>query len=411
VVKWSGRAMRPDEVPGLVAEAVGRMSAGRPRPVEIEIPPDVLEASFAPDPPGRVAPWPAQPAPDPAGLEEMAPILAGAVRPLILAGGGMLAASAWNELRAVAECLEAPVLMTANAKGALSSRHRLACDGLTARRLLDGADVILAVGTRFTRLGGGPWRLRPEQVLLRIDADPAELSRDGPPRVAVEADARTALAALASLLPADNSGGWHELEEIRREAEAAASSLQPQAAYGAVLRDELSDDTIVIPGMTQLGYWSRVGFPVYEPRTYLTSGYQGTLGFELPTGLGAQAGQPERRVVILVGDGGFLFNVQELATAAQHGLPAISVVFDDGGFGNVRRIQRQRFGREIASELRNPDFVRLAESFGVSGIPADGPEGLRVALRRALAEPGPAVIVVKVGEMADPWPLLLGAAA
>jgi acetolactate synthase-1/2/3 large subunit len=166
-------------------------------------------------------------------------------------------------------------------------------------------------------------------------------------------------------------------------------------------------DGVVIGGMTQVGYWSMAGFPVYAPRTYVTAGYQGTLGFEYATALGAQVGAPHTRVIAICGDGGFMYNVQELSTAVAHGINAIAVVFNDGAFGNVRRIQKQQFGgRVIGSTLVNPDFVQLAESFGVDGRRADGPDALRTELREALRADRPALIEVPVGEMPDPWHVL-----
>jgi len=227
--------------------------------------------------------------------------------------------------------------------------------------------------------------------------------------VAVEADARPALELLADLLPARVPTGWRGLDELRDRVRETVVSLEPQHSYGMALRRALPDDAILVHGMTQVGYWCRAGYPVYQPRTFLGSGYQGTLGFELPTGLGAQVGRPDRRVVVAVGDGGLLFNVQELATAVQHRIPVTVVVFNDGAYGNVRRMQRQRFGRTIASDLRNPDLVRLAESFGVRGVRAEGPEGMEAAVRTALDGDGPALIEVPVGEMPDPFPLLLRA--
>jgi acetolactate synthase-1/2/3 large subunit len=416
VVKWAARAMRPDEIPGIVDDAVRHMRTGRPRPAAVEVPPDVLEA--------RAEAARPQTASDGLGtaeldrrataagqLEEAAALLHGAERPLLVAGGGVLRSGAWDELTELAERLDAPVLMTGNAKGAISARHRLAFEGLAAGSLIKGADVILAVGTRFATGGGSRWRLASEQRLVRIDADAEELVRDVQPAVAIEADAKRALELLVDLLPArtGNGGGWRGLDELRERAQAEVAGLQPQAAYGAAIREALPEDTIVVSGMTQLGYWARAGFPVYRPRTFLTAGYQGTLGYELPTGMGAQVAAPGQRVVVLVGDGGFMFNVQELATAVLHGIPVISVVFNDDGYGNVRRIQRQRFGRLIASDLHNPDFVRLADSFGMLGLRADGPDELGGALRQALDHDGPVLIEAPVGEMDDPWPVLMRA--
>ena len=406
VAKWTGRAARAEDVPAVVAEAVRQMRTGRPRPAAIEVPPDVLEATCD----ATAAPPElddGRPPVDAGRLEEAAALLHGAERPLIAAGGGVLQSGAWRELTELAERLDAPVLLTANAKGALSARHRLAFDSTVAPDLVQGADVVLAVGTRFASPGGWRWRLRPEQRLVRIDADPEELARDVVPDVAVEADARPALELLADLLPPCGPTGWRGLDELRERAAAEVAGLLPQAELGMALRRAMPDDAILIHGMTQVGYWCRVGFPVYEPRTCLGSGYQGTLGFELPTGLGAQVGRPDRRVVVVVGDGGFLFNVQELATAVQHRIPVTIVLFNDNAYGNVRRLQLQRFGRTIASDLRNPDFLRLAAAFGLRGVRADGPDGIAAAVREAMEGDEPTLIEVPVGEMPDPWQMLM----
>jgi acetolactate synthase-1/2/3 large subunit len=409
VVKWADRAMRPEEIPALVAAAGRAARGGRPRPALVEVPPDVLEATCQVALPAEMLTDDDPPPLDAAGLEQAAAHLSRAERPLIVAGGGVLQGAAWAELVVLAEQLQSPVLLTSNAKGALSARHPLAFEGLAAAPLITGADVILAVGTRLATLAGPRWRLRPEQSLLRVDADPNELARDVRPTVAVEADARAALGLLADLVPPRRTGGWSGLDDLRDGARVEVEALQPQAGLGGALRRALPDDAIVVNGMTQVGYWSRVGFPVYEPRTFLTSGYQGTLGYELPTGLGAQVARPDRRVVVTVGDGGLLYNIQELATAVQHRIPVITVVFNDNAYGNVRRLQQQRFGRLIASDLHNPDFVRLAESFDVRAWRAEGPEGLAAALGEALDSDRPALIEVPVGEMPDPWPVLMRA--
>src|SRR5207253_5670682 len=185
-------------------------------------------------------------------------------------------------------------------------------------------------------------------------------------------------------------------------------AIQPQAAYAMAIREALPDDGILVSESTQVGYWAQFGgFPVYHPRTLLTSGYQGTLGYGFATALGAQVAAPGRKVVSINGDGGFMYNVEELATMVRHRLPVVVVVFNDNAFGNVRRIQRESFGgRVIASDLRNPDFVKLADAFGIDGRRATGPEELRQALETALRADRPALIEVPVGEMPSPWPVI-----
>ncbi|HLZ07850.1 MAG TPA: thiamine pyrophosphate-dependent enzyme, partial [Chloroflexota bacterium] len=187
------------------------------------------------------------------------------------------------------------------------------------------------------------------------------------------------------------------------------NSVQPQAGLAHAIRSELPDDGIAVADSTQVGYWSWGGFPVYQPRTFLTSGYQGTLGFGFPTALGAQVGNPDKKVISINGDGGFMFNVQELSSAAQHKINLVTVVFDDGAYGNVRRIQRQSFGgRTIASDLQNPDFVKLAEAFGIRAARAGGSDTLRSAVREAFKANEPSLIVVPVAEMPNMFHLYRG---
>jgi len=191
---------------------------------------------------------------------------------------------------------------------------------------------------------------------------------------------------------------------------AAAAALPRQRLWAIVDRTEIRapEDGIVVSGVTQLGYWIQFGtFPIYRPRTLITPGYQGTLGYEYGTALGAQVGAPAQRVVAICGDGGFMYQVQELATAVLHRINAIAIVFNDGAFGNVRRMQEQLYGGHlIASDLYNPDFMKLADAFGVRGLRADGPDGLRTQLAAALRDDAPALIEVPVGPMPFPWPVI-----
>jgi acetolactate synthase I/II/III large subunit len=340
---------------------------------------------------------------DPALLERAAETLGRAERPLILAGGGVQAAEAWDELRELAERLEAPVVMSVNGRGSLSDRHPLAAIGMALPVLLPEADAVLAVGTRLLGPGNQPVRPAGGAPLIRIDADPAQLNRTTPATIAIAADARPALAALTERVGRHNrtrASRRDEVAAIRRALTEALNAAQPQSSLGLALRAAIPDDAIVIDESCQVGYWSRAGMPVYAPRTYITSGYQGTLGYGFPTALGAKVGNPDRKVISFNGDGGFMFNVQELATAVQHNIAVAIVVFDDGAYGNVLRTQRESFGgRVIAAELRNPSFARLAEVFGMPGVRAEGADALTGALRDALTHDGPVMIEVPVGPM------------
>jgi acetolactate synthase-1/2/3 large subunit len=407
--KWSGRALSPARIPGLVREAFARLRGGRPRPVGLEVPPDVLQQA---EEVTLLDPASAEPgAGDPDLLCQAAALLREAARPVIYSGGGTLAAGGWDELRAVAELLEAPVVMTVDGRGALSDRHYLAHTGLTGQRLVEGADVLLAVGTRYWQ-PARVWRLSPGGRTIRIDADPAELARHGAPTIGIAGDAKRALAALRDHLDgaAARPSREAELRALKEEAAARLAEFQPQAAFAGAIRAELPDDAIVVNDLTQVTFFATVGFPVYAPRTFIGPGYQGTLGSAFATALGAQAGNPGTPVVALAGDGGFLYNVQELATQRQHGLNVVTIVFNDNAYGNVKRAQQQAFGgRLIASDLVNPDFVALAESFGIRATRVGTPDDLRGALRSALAAAEPALIEVTVGEMPSVWPLILPA--
>ena len=262
-------------------------------------------------------------------------------------------------------------------------------------------DVILAVGTRMAF----PAYLDGQQV-VQIDIDPAELGRNYENTLGIQADARLGLEDLhreiASLTPA-RASRQPEIDRIKANRAATALRVEPQDSYLAAIRAAMPEDGILISGMTQLGYYSRSYYPVYQPKS-ITSSYSGNLGYAFPTALGAKVAQPDKAVVALSGDGGFLFNSQELATAAQHGINVVVVLFNDNAYGNVLRDQVNRFnGRAIGAELRNPDFMKLAEAYGVRGVRAQGPEQLESSLRQAIGIEEPTLIEVPVEMMPSPF--------
>lgn len=402
VTKWAARVMRPEEVPGIVHEAFRQLKRGRPRPVEIEVPPDVLMAQ------GDVLlceqAQRERPLGDPEMLEAAARALGRAHQPLIFAGGGILSSGAWEEIRQLAEILEAPVIMTSNGRGALSDRHYLGHVGPAGPELLPSSDVVLAVGTRFVQPATSPWGVKPRQTVIQMDIDEQEVGRNYKPTMGIVADAKAGLAALAAQVVRHNrkrESRREELLTLKAHITAGFQKDQHRAPLALAIRAELPEDGILVSESTQVGYWCNAGgFPVYQPRTFLTSGYQGTLGYGFATALGAQVANPDKKVVSLNGDGGFMYNVQELSTMAMHKINVVTVVFNDNAYGNVKRIQETRFGgRTIASDLLNPDFVKLAESFGVQGMRARDPEELRSCLRAALTDSVPTLIEVPVGPM------------
>ena len=389
LTKWAARIEAPNEAPRLIAEAFEQMRIGRPRPVALEIPMDVLaqEAWLAAEVPR--ARQIAHPQPDPEATLRAAELLNGAARPMIFVGGGAQGASA--QVRALAERLGAPVVAGWMGRGVMDDRSPLSVSLTMAHRLWPDVDVALAVGSRFQRVQTD-WGLDDDLKVIRIDLDPVEITRHARPDVALLADAGEALDALLSLVRADDRRAWRErVTSIREEIGALyRRELAPQVAFLDAIRSALPEDGIVVEDLTQVGYVARIAFPVHGPRQYITSGYQGTLGHAFASALGAKVARPDRAVVALAGDGGFMYNVQELATAAQHGINVVAIVFNDGAYGNVKRMQRELYGnRVIASDLVNPDFVRLADSFGVFARRATDPEGLQDALEQALAQDAP----------------------
>lgn len=404
VTKWARRAMHPTEIPSLVREAMVQLRTGRPRPVSLEIPPDILQMQADVEllDPANVEREKA----DPALIRQAAEVLAKAERPMIFVGSGIFVAEAWDELRELAERLQAPVVMSANGRGALSDRHPLAMTGNEGRLLFPRADAVLAVGTRFTE--PHRWGIPAGLPIIQLDIDAEEVGRNGKPTIGIVGDAKAGLADL--LAEVDGVDGARnrpsrekEVAAVKEFIEDQLFEIQPQAAYTAALRAEMPDDGILVGEMTQVSYFSRNAFPTYYPRTQINPGYQGTLGCGFPIALGVQVGMPDRKVVSINGDGGFMFNVQELSTMKRHNIPLVAVVFSDGAFGNVKRIQQQQFNQHlIASDLHNPDFAKTAELFGVTGMTASSPEEFQGTLKEALATAGPVLIEVKVGEMPSP---------
>jgi len=407
LTKYAARISHPSEAGKLVNEAFRQLADGRPRPVALEMPLDVMARGYALDLP-QPGPAPAAPEPDPDLVAAAAKALSEAKAPLIFVGSGAAAAGA--EVLALAERLQAPVVSAVGGKGIVSDRHYLAQTLLAGHALWKDADVVLALGTRLNQ-PQTRWGTDADLTLIRVDLDPVEITRIVRPAIGIAADARDAAAALLAAVdggPARPSRRA-ELDALKaRTAALVAERLGPQCEYLAALRAELPDDGIYVEDLTQVGYVGRLAFPVYRPRTYIHSGYQGTLGYSYATALGAKVARPDVPVISVSGDGGFMYNVQELSTAALFGIDAVAVVFADGAYGNVRRMQKMDYGNKlIATELRNPNFPKMAESYGIAGVKTTSPDGLRRELAAALKRGGPSLIEVAVGEMPDPWPTLM----
>ena len=407
MTKWAERIESPGDAARLTQEAFRELGAGRPRPVGLECPMDVW---------GRKAPvtLPGAPAEDEVipvdtdKVEEAAKLLGAAKNPMIVVGGGAQDASL--EVRRVAEMLEAPVCGFRLGRGVLDSRHHLSITMPTGHRLWKDVDVVLGVGTRM-QPHQQLWGTDKDLKIIRIDLSQEEMDRITKADVGIVGDSAAVLTALAEALPKHNSARASrkdEMDEARAKTMEMLAPLAPQLAYIDAIRNALPEDGVFIDELTQVSYISRLAMPVYNPRSYIASGYQGTLGWGYAAGLGVKVARPDAPVLSINGDGGFMFNVQEMATAVRHGINLVAVVFNDGAFGNVQRIQKLSYGnRTIASDLTNPDFGKLANSFGVANLRATSPDALQDRLEEAFKMNAPVLIEAPVGEMPDPWSSVL----
>ncbi len=403
VVEWAKRVHHPAQAGPLINDAMRFMHSGRKKPAVIEMAPDQYYATAQVENAGASGLNPA-PLPDPATTASMAARLASAKCPAIFIGGGAYGAE--TELKALAERLNIPVIISPSGLGAFPDDHRLAYNILCGQDIWDDIDVALVVGTRFLSPALA-WGRQQDVDVLRIDIDPDQVRKPRPASLSLVTSAHDGLAALLRHIdtPSVSRDAYLARCDAARDAMfQKLETLDPLPSFSQVIRDTLPRDGILVTDITQLGYYTRYGYPVYEPRTWMTAGYQATLGYGLPAALGAKVAFPERAVVSISGDGGFMFTVQELATAVQHGINAVHIVVDNSAYGNVKTIQAQSFGaRHIGVDLNNPDFVALANSFGMKAGVARDAKTLQSLLTQYLEEAEPALIHVPMGEVPSIW--------
>lgn len=387
--------------------AIDELVSGRPRPVGVEVPVNRWQAAA----PGELrAPRASVPAVDADAVDRAAEAIRRAERPLVVVGGG--AQDAGDQVRALAELLQAPVTTRRMGHGVIPTAHPLFAPLAVGHRYWAEADLVIGIGTRL-EWPLMQWGTDDRMTIVKIDVDPDELDRHGVGTIGVVGDAAAACDALLTALDGmpQRPDATDEVARRRDEYRAAIDHLRPQLDILSAIRDVLPDDGVLVEDVTQVGFAAHLAFDFRRPRTFSSTGPAGTLGAGYAQGLGAQhALQAEgRKALVVAGDGGFLFTGSELATAVQHGIPLVCAVFEDGAYGNVKRIQQQRFGpdRTIASTLHNPDFVEYARSFGALGLRAESPDQLRPCLDQAFAADRPAIVHVEVGEMPDPWPWFL----
>ena len=421
LTKWAVRIERPADAPAILNEAFRQMLSGRPGAVAVEMAWDTMASVGHVEPLGAAA-IPRAPAPSPSEVEAAAKLLATSMAPMLMVGSGAQHAS--EAVRALAEELDAPVAAFRGGRGIVAEDHELGVSSYAAFRLWPQTDALVAIGTRvempYMRWTGMMSLIdRPQAPphLIRIDIDPAEMRRLVPHAgIVADADAgsRALLAAVRRLRGRKGTtkavvGANQARDRIaaaKAAARAAYSKVQPQLAYLDAIRQVLPRDGVLVIEVSQMGFTSYFGFSVHAPRTYVSEGFQGTLGFGFPTALGVKVAHPDTPVVAMTGDGGFLFAVQELATATQYGIALITLVFNNGAYGNVLRDQQTAFAnRVIGSVLDNPDFMLLARAFGIEGHRVTSPAQLGRVLAKTIKTPKPVLIEIEVpqGSEVSPW--------
>ncbi len=403
VTGWCGTVRRVDRIPALLGRAFQAMTWGRPRPAALFLPQDLMRAPCEVSAESWAFPLPPIPVDPEAAIARAAEVLAGARRPIILAGGGALWSGATDAIEDLARRLGAPVITTLNGKGLLDERHPLSLGharSVRSKAVLPHADVMLAVGCRFTEVLTDWRRLPIPSRLIQIDLDPDQIGMNHPVELGIVADAKAACLAIVSALtdtPAARESGWGTLWDEAR----AARHPRPEWLI-ETLRSALPDEVPVFTDACEMGYRMQADWPSHGPRRFFYPSNYISLGWAFPAAVGAAVALGDRPVVSVSGDGGFVMTAQELATAARYRLRVIAIVHNDSTYGAIKNIQdRAHEGRHVDTDLNNPDFLKLADAYGVPARQARSPEDLSAAVREALDRDGPSLI-----EVPDQWRFL-----
>jgi acetolactate synthase-1/2/3 large subunit len=404
VTKWRKRVLHPGQVADAVHEAFRELKSGRPRPVEFELPPEAMIELADVE-----IPEPAPSSRKPAARESIkkaVEMLRVVKSPVIYAGGGVHLSDAYDELKDLAEAMQAPVFTSSAGKGAIEDRHPL-CLGASLgpagvlREFFDSADLVLAVGTRFAIA-----MPKPETQVIQIDVDPEEIGRTHTKTFALQGDIKTTLPLITKAWRSDGraarNGAAAIVAGLRKKLDSNDERDEPQDSIMRSLRKGTPENAVVVSGMTQVGYYMRPHWPVYQRRTYLDSGYSGNLGYEYPFALGVKVARPDVPVIGTSGDGGFGYYSGEMATAVKYGINVVMVVFNDNAYGNVARDLDQDFGGQYEASLHNPDYMKLAEAYGLIGMRTKTPTDVGDLVAKAVDMDKPVLIEVPVERMPRP---------
>ena len=411
LTKWNARTEMPVVIPEVIRKAFKVAEAEKPGACHIEVPEDVAEELVEGEPlsPER----PRRPSPDGPALQAAARLIEASSFPLIFAGNGVIRGGASKELRDFSRAHGIPVVNTFMAKGCMPYDDPLALltAGLQARDYIscgfEKADLIIAVGYDLVEYAPKFWNPERKKHIIHIDFTPAEVDSHYQPAVEVVADVREALELLNGLVKGQKDPAPYRelrrfiLEQLAEGADDDTFPIKPQRILRD-LRRAMGREDILISDVGSHKLWIARTFPAYEPNSVLISNGLAAMGFALPAAVAAKLVHPERKVVAVSGDGGFLMNVQELETAKRLGLAIVNVIFRDGGYNLIQWKQQTRLGRESGVEFTNPDFVTLAQAFGAKGFRVESARGLAPVLAEALAWPGPSIVDVPVDYRENP---------
>jgi thiamine pyrophosphate-dependent acetolactate synthase large subunit-like protein len=409
VTRMAEALTRADDIPGTIAGAFDLLRTGRPGPVAISIPFDFLTGEVEAALPSRGASR--RPPCHVADVDLAVTRLRAARQPLLVAGGGVVSAGAEAELRALAQRLGAPVLTTVMGRGAVAEDdplwHAVMPNKRATEEVFQAADVVLVVGCRLAARSTQGLLLNlsftAEQILIHLDIDPAVIGRLFTPQVAIVGDAKDGLARIVQALGGGTAAATWDAGWLARLKSAASPRYTADVAgFIKTLRAALPRQAIVVNDQTGINYWMEWHFPVLRPRTFLYPVGSATLGYGLPAAIGALIAHPDRPVVAVLGDGGFMFSVNELATAVKYRLPLAIVLMNDDRYGAIKWLQEKMFKRSGETELANPDFPAMARAFGARGERLSGVEALPDALARAFRADGPTVLELSM-EIEPPW--------
>lgn len=411
VTKWKASIHDVTEIPDTIREAIRQLKTGRPRPVAIEIPSDLLAKTMDLQLP-PVENFQMQ-SPNADLIRKAASLLLKAKYPVIWAGGGVNLGNANSELTTLASVLNSAVIATAEGKGAISEDDPQYAGPFyyshgPAHEVIPKSDVILAVGSRLHFLAPVDWAFTESQSIIHIDVDPEELGRNWQEEISMVGDAKLTLQALLNEIDKkENSSLWtlQEIANHRTKSFETIRRLAPdQVEILEGIRKVLNDDALVVSGINSIGYWAHLAFTVRSPRSYFNASYFATLGYAFPFSLGVKLGNPEKQVICISGDGGFMYGLPELATAVQEKLNVIVLVFNDHALGATLRDQQVRYkGRVIGTKIQNPNFAQVATDFGALGIRLNHYRELPASLQSALSENRPVVIEIPIDSWTPPF--------